>query len=78
LFLSDVTFFGVPKTKTCSGFKKPFHAAEQRSKERISGSAERKRLSETPSLCEQRRAVPHLCGAKWTAALFGSFLGKQK
>ena len=38
-------------------FVLPFYAAEQQSKERESDSAERERLSEASTLCEQRRAA---------------------
>jgi len=47
----------------------PFHAAKQHSKKQKNDSAE------YPARGYKLRAVP-LCGTKWLAALFGSFLGK--
>ena len=63
-------------------FLTPFHAAEQHSKERISDSAERQRLSDVARFLRAAQGSPTLsdqqCNGEWTAALFGSFLGKQK
>jgi len=58
-------------------------AAQQKAEKRLSGVPRKGvRLSEASAYCEQHpsrgyklRAVP-LCGTKWLAALFGSFLGK--
>ena len=49
-------------------------AAQQKAEKRLGGA---QRLSEASVFCEQHRVVP-LCGIKELAAIFGSFLGKQK
>ena len=58
-------------------FTLPFHAAEQRSKERISESAERSDFPMSPVLCEQHRASA-FGGQVNGCTFFGSFLYASK